>query len=77
MEIAKSAHSNAGGMYDPIPKDLLKSVTILSPNETEPLRLMAMPTETVDQVVEVAKKLLKMVFFYNLFFLLKILSLFC
>ena len=73
MQIAKSAHSDAGGMGDPIPRDLLKSVTILSPNETELLRLTGIPTKTV----EAAKKLLKMVLFYNLFFSLKLLSLFC
>ena len=77
MKITKSAHFDAGGMDDNILEDLLKSVTILSPNETELLQLTGMPTETIDQVVEAAKKLLKMVFFYILFFSLKLLSLFC
>ncbi|GLJ06086.1 hypothetical protein SUGI_0031560 [Cryptomeria japonica] len=59
-KIAKSANVpvilDAGGMDDPIPDDLLKSITILSPNETELLRLTGMPTDTVDQVVEAATK---------------------
>ncbi|KAH9326527.1 hypothetical protein KI387_006705, partial [Taxus chinensis] len=58
--VAKSANVpvilDAGGMEDPIPEDLLKSITILSPNETELFRLTGMPTDTIDQVIEAATK---------------------
>eukprot|EP01018_Ginkgo_biloba_P020782 Gb_37483 [translate_table: standard] len=43
-------------MEGPISEDLLKCVTILSPNETELARLTGMPTNTIDQVIEAAEK---------------------
>ncbi|XP_033136150.1 ribokinase-like [Brassica rapa] len=41
---------DVGGMDTPIPNELLDSIDILSPNETELSRLTGMPTETFEQI---------------------------
>ncbi|KAL6006371.1 hypothetical protein ACLOJK_037322 [Asimina triloba] len=51
---------DAGGMEGDIPEELLNSVDILSPNETELARLTGLPTETFEQVTEAASKCNKM-----------------
>eukprot|EP00249_Psilotum_nudum_P028917 c38933_g1_i1 orf=215-1207(+) len=59
-KIAKAAHVpiilDAGGMEGPILEDLLKCITVFSPNETELARLTGMPTETLEAVICAAKK---------------------
>eukprot|EP01018_Ginkgo_biloba_P009448 Gb_32608 [translate_table: standard] len=67
VEVAKIARSanvpvilDAGGMEGPIPEDLLKSIDIFSPNETELARLTGTSTDNVDQVIEAARKCHKM-----------------
>ncbi|CAM6123005.1 unnamed protein product [Calypogeia fissa] len=67
VEVAKIARSanvpvilDAGGMDTPIPDELLKYVTIFSPNETELGRITGMPTETREQIVDAATKILNM-----------------
>lgn len=63
-KIAKSANVpvilDAGGMEGPIPDDLFKCITILSPNETELARLTGVPTDSTDQVIVAATKCLEM-----------------
>ncbi|CAI0440772.1 unnamed protein product [Linum tenue] len=51
---------DAGGMDTPIPTELLKSVDIFSPNETELARITGMPTESFEQIEEAVKKCHKM-----------------
>ncbi|EFJ22856.1 hypothetical protein SELMODRAFT_232676 [Selaginella moellendorffii] len=51
---------DAGGFDSPIPEELLKYITVLSPNETELARLTSMPTETTQEVVRAANKCLDM-----------------
>ncbi|MFS7902544.1 putative ribokinase [Helianthus anomalus] len=41
---------DAGGMDAPVPVELLRQVDILSPNESELVRLTGMPTETFEQI---------------------------
>ncbi|GAB4849280.1 hypothetical protein Ancab_004080 [Ancistrocladus abbreviatus] len=57
IQVAKAAKGagvpiilDAGGMDAPIPKELLRSVDILSPNESELSRLTGMLTETFEQI---------------------------
>lgn len=64
MEAAHTAHAagipvilDAGGADRPFDDELLKLVTILSPNETELGRLTGMPTATNEQVVAAARSL--------------------
>ncbi|CAL9215307.1 unnamed protein product [Arabidopsis halleri] len=47
---------DVGGMDTPIPNELLDSVDILSPNETELSRLTGMPTETFEQISQAVAK---------------------
>ncbi|KAG2259578.1 hypothetical protein Bca52824_078872 [Brassica carinata] len=47
---------DVGGMDTPIPNELLDSIDILSPNETELSRLTGMPTETFEQIREAVSK---------------------
>ncbi|KAF8114260.1 hypothetical protein N665_0039s0025 [Sinapis alba] len=47
---------DVGGMDTPIPSELLDSIDILSPNETELSRLTGMPTETFEQISEAVAK---------------------
>ncbi|CAN8304931.1 unnamed protein product [Cochlearia groenlandica] len=47
---------DVGGMDTPIPDELLDSIDILSPNETELSRLTGMPTETFEQISEAVTK---------------------
>ncbi|BBM98165.1 ribokinase [Marchantia polymorpha subsp. ruderalis] len=63
IEVAKIAKvSNvpvvldAGGIDSPMPPELLKNVTIFSPNETELARLTGMPTDTTEEVLAAAAK---------------------
>lgn len=64
-QIARSANVpvilDAGGIDSPVPDELLKYVTIFSPNETELARITGMPTETIGQVEAAASKILNMV----------------
>ncbi|XP_030525183.2 ribokinase isoform X1 [Rhodamnia argentea] len=62
-QVAKAARSagvpvilDAGGMDTPIPRELLSSVDIFSPNETELARLTAMPTESFEQICQAVAK---------------------
>lgn len=50
---------DAGGAEEPLSPDLLRHVTILSPNETELARLTGEPAETPDQVAAAAATLLQ------------------
>lgn len=52
---------DVGGMDTPIPNELLDSVDILSPNETELSRLTGMPTETFEQISQAVAKCHKLV----------------
>lgn len=54
---------DAGGMDTPIPHELLSSVDIFSPNETELARLSGMPTENFEQICKAVAKFHKMVSF--------------
>ncbi|ESQ35086.1 hypothetical protein EUTSA_v10007918mg [Eutrema salsugineum] len=63
IQVAKAAKKadvpvilDVGGMDTPIPNELLDSVDILSPNETELSRLTGMPTETFEQISEAVAK---------------------
>lgn len=47
---------DVGGIEAPIPEELMKSVDILSPNETELARLTAMPTDSFDDIVQAVVK---------------------
>jgi len=47
---------DVGGMDTPIPNELLDSIDILSPNETELSRLTGMPTETFEQISQAVAK---------------------
>lgn len=49
---------DAGGVEGALDPELLSSVTLLSPNETELVRLTQMPTGTVAEVEAAAGKLL-------------------
>lgn len=49
---------DAGGVEGPISPELLKCLTVLSPNETELLRLTEMPTGTEEEVQKAAEKLM-------------------
>ncbi len=61
MQMAASAgvpvYLDAGGIEAPISDALLKSVTVLSPNETELARLSGMATESEEQIEAAARKL--------------------
>lgn len=63
-KIAKSAGvpviMDAGGAEGPIPEELLKCLTVLSPNETELARLTDMPTNSGEEILTAAKKVLEM-----------------
>jgi len=63
-KIAKSADvpviMDAGGAEGPIPDELLKGVTVLSPNETELARLTAMPTNSLKEILQAAAKVQEM-----------------
>ena len=65
MQIAKSANvpviMDAGGADSPIPKELLKCITVLSFNETELGRLTAMSTNSLGEVLLAASKVQEMV----------------
>jgi ribokinase len=52
---------DVGGMDTPIPNELLDSIDILSPNETELSRLTGMPTETFEQISQAVAKCHKLV----------------
>ncbi|PKA48741.1 Putative fructokinase-5 [Apostasia shenzhenica] len=63
IEVAKAAKNagvpviiDAGGVEDPIPTELIETVDILSPNETELGRLTRMPTDTFEQINQASKK---------------------
>ncbi|PRW20369.1 hypothetical protein C2E21_9039 [Chlorella sorokiniana] len=63
-QVAQVAHAagvtvvlDAGGCADPICQDLLRCVTVLSPNETELSNLTGLPTETEEQIVAAAQQL--------------------
>ncbi|CAM6036804.1 unnamed protein product [Sphagnum compactum] len=51
---------DAGGAEGPIPEELLKFVTVLSPNETELARLTGMPTKSLEDVIDAASKIQEM-----------------
>lgn len=55
---------DAGGAEGPIPEELLKFVTVLSPNETELARLTGMPTKSLEDVIDAAAKIQEMVSFW-------------
>ena len=67
MQIAKGAGvtviMDAGGAEGPIPEELLKCVTVLSPNETELALLTAMPTNSLEKILLAATKVQEMVRF--------------
>jgi ribokinase len=48
---------DAGGTGIPIPQELLKCVTILTPNESEVAQLTGMPTNTWEQTITAAAKI--------------------
>ncbi|GFR41527.1 hypothetical protein Agub_g2223 [Astrephomene gubernaculifera] len=65
IEVARLAHTagvpvflDAGGVEGPISPELLSYLAVLSPNETELARLTGMPTDSEDQVLAAAGKLL-------------------
>ncbi|XP_024376594.1 uncharacterized protein [Physcomitrium patens] len=67
LEAAKVAKSagvpvimDAGGAEGPIPEELLKHVTVLSPNESELARLTAMPTNSLEKILLAAAKVQEM-----------------
>lgn len=64
-QIAKRANvpviMDAGGAEGPIPEELLKCITVLSPNETELARLTAMPTNSLEEIVKAATRVQEMV----------------
>jgi sugar/nucleoside kinase (ribokinase family) len=68
MQIARIAKvpviMDAGGAEGPIPEELLKFVTVLSPNETELARLTGMPTKSLEDVIDAAAKIQEMVSFW-------------
>jgi len=63
-KIAKSAGVpvilDAGGADGPILEELLKCVTILSPNESELMRLTSMPTSSSEEVLQAVTKVQEM-----------------
>ncbi|KAG0575703.1 hypothetical protein M758_5G026600 [Ceratodon purpureus] len=63
-KIAKGADvpviMDAGGAEGPIPDELLKCVTVLSPNETELARLTSMPTNSLEEILQAATKVQEM-----------------
>ncbi|XP_010537672.1 PREDICTED: uncharacterized protein LOC104812287 [Tarenaya hassleriana] len=63
IQVAKAAKKagvpvilDVGGMDAPIPQELLDSIDILSPNETELARLTGMPTESFEQISQAVAK---------------------
>lgn len=48
---------DAGGFDEPLPQDLLKAITVLSPNETELSRITGLPCDTLEQVLVAAAKI--------------------
>ncbi|KAF4386838.1 hypothetical protein F8388_006793 [Cannabis sativa] len=63
IQVAKAARSagvpvilDAGGVDSPVPQELLNSVDIFSPNESELRRLTGMPTETFEQITQAVVK---------------------
>ena len=54
---------DAGGVDAPVPQELLNSVDIFSPNESELSRLTGMPTETFEQISQAVVKCYEMVSF--------------
>ncbi|XP_057515933.1 ribokinase isoform X1 [Amaranthus tricolor] len=63
IQVAKAARNagvpvilDAGGMDAPFPQELLHSIEILSPNESELSRLTGMPTETFEQISQAVTK---------------------
>eukprot|EP01024_Parvocaulis_polyphysoides_P056655 TRINITY_DN5998_c0_g1_i4.p2 TRINITY_DN5998_c0_g1~~TRINITY_DN5998_c0_g1_i4.p2 ORF type:complete len:106 (-),score=31.64 TRINITY_DN5998_c0_g1_i4:55-372(-) len=65
IEIASEAQKrgtsvmmDAGGVDAPLPPQLLTSLSLFSPNETELARLTNLPTDEKDQIEKAAKKLL-------------------
>ncbi|XP_010540120.1 PREDICTED: uncharacterized protein LOC104813974 [Tarenaya hassleriana] len=63
IQVAKAAKKagvpvilDVGGMDAPIPQELLDSIEILSPNETELARLTRMPTDTFEQISRAVTK---------------------
>eukprot|EP00245_Coleochaete_scutata_P005965 TRINITY_DN2001_c0_g2_i1.p1 TRINITY_DN2001_c0_g2~~TRINITY_DN2001_c0_g2_i1.p1 ORF type:complete len:360 (-),score=58.50 TRINITY_DN2001_c0_g2_i1:517-1506(-) len=67
IEAAKAARSanvpvllDVGGIQAPLGADLLKYITIISPNETELARLTSMPTDTMEEVLAAAAKVQEM-----------------
>lgn len=64
LEAAHIAHAagvpvilDAGGSDEPLSKELMPLITVLSPNETELARLTGMPTTTNEQVAAAARRL--------------------
>jgi len=72
VQIAKSAGvpviMDAGGADGPILEELLKCVTILSPNESELMRLTSMPTNSSEEILQAVTKVQEMVGFGALCF---------
>ncbi|PON69796.1 Ribokinase [Parasponia andersonii] len=67
IQVAKAARSagvpvilDAGGVDAPVPQELLNSVDIFSPNESELSRLTGMPTETFEQISQAVAKCYEM-----------------
>ncbi|KMS98146.1 hypothetical protein BVRB_4g095330 [Beta vulgaris subsp. vulgaris] len=67
IQVAKAARTagvpvilDAGGMDAPLPRELLKFVDILSPNESELSRLTGMRTETFEQISQAVSKCYEM-----------------
>lgn len=67
IQVAKAARStgvpvilDAGGMDAPFPQELLNSINILSPNESELGRLTGMATESFEQITQAVVKCHKM-----------------
>ncbi|CAI9088897.1 OLC1v1023351C4 [Oldenlandia corymbosa var. corymbosa] len=63
IQVAKAARNagvpvilDAGGVDSPIPRELVATVDILSPNETELARLTSMPTEDFEQIKKAVGK---------------------
>jgi len=61
LQIARSANLpvilDAGDTGIPIPQELLKCVTILTPNESEVAQLTGMPTNTWEQTIKATAKI--------------------
>ncbi|KAI4342449.1 hypothetical protein MLD38_027076 [Melastoma candidum] len=64
IQVAKAASSagvpvilDAGGVDSPVPQELLSSVDVFSPNETELSRLTGLPTESFEQISQAVLKL--------------------